>query len=79
MNGDHRIAQIELQDAIGAIERTVEVGVDDEIVAPDIAGSAGTGFHIPAFLIGNQQQFFSFPDRISRKKDISDQFSRVLD
>jgi hypothetical protein len=66
MNGDQRIVQIKLQDAIGTIERTVEVRVDDEIIAPYIFGRAGTGFHVPTSLMGNQQQFFPLLDRIPR-------------
>jgi hypothetical protein len=66
MNSDQRIVQIKLQDAIGTIERTVEVRIDDEIVAPDIFGRAGTRFHVPTSLMGNKQKFFPLLDRIPR-------------
>jgi hypothetical protein len=79
MYGQQRIVQIELQDAIGTIERAIEFCVDDEIIASDIFGRAGTGFHKPALLVCNQQEFFPLADRIPRQEDILGKLPRIID
>jgi hypothetical protein len=79
MDGYQRIVQIELQDAIGTIERAVEFRVDDEIIASDILGSARAGLHEPTSLMRNEQKFFPISHRIPRERNILDQILRVCE
>jgi hypothetical protein len=59
VHGDQRIGQVELKDAVRAIQRTVEISVDDIVIAAKVVRSAGTWFDELAPLSCDQQLPFA--------------------
>ena len=79
MHCDQGIGQIELQDAIGAVQGAVEIGVDDKVVAAEIGGSAGAGFDKIPLLLGDQHVLFSLTERIPSFFKMSDDIAGIGD
>lgn len=71
-NRDPRLGKIILEDAVGAVQRTLEVEVDDEIATADIMGGAGAGLDEFAFLDREKEVLFPLLERIFRAENFSD-------
>jgi hypothetical protein len=59
MDSDQWIVQIILENAVCTIQGTVEIRVDDEIIASDISRRAGAGLHKHTSLLGDEKSLFA--------------------
>jgi hypothetical protein len=72
MDRNQRIVQIILEDAVGAIQRAVDVRVDDEIIATDIIRCAGTWLYELSPLLGDEKRLLANGQRIPLSVDLRD-------
>jgi hypothetical protein len=64
LHSDQGIGQVKLKDAIGTVQRAVEIHVEDKVVASKVARSAWTGLDKFASLLRDQQVLFPLSKRI---------------
>ena len=55
VEGQERVVEVPLKDAVGAIHRTVGQGINDVISATDVVGSSRTGFQPLSVKTGDEE------------------------
>jgi hypothetical protein len=76
--GEERVVEVSLEDAVGAIHGTIADGVDHIIPAADVIGCPGAGLQALSIETGDEENLLALPEGIGEAEEFLDEGPPVL-